>query len=67
VERVAADVIRAEYPGVFLSISSEVWLEFREYLRASTTAVNAAIIPLVSAYLDALESRLQTRGITALS
>jgi N-methylhydantoinase A len=38
---------------------------FREFLPASTTAVNAAIMPLVSRYLDALESRLQNQGIAA--
>jgi N-methylhydantoinase A len=64
-ERLAADVMRAEYPEAFLSISSEVCPEFREYLRASTTAVNAAVMPVVSRYLDTLESRLQARGISA--
>jgi N-methylhydantoinase A len=64
-ERLAADIIRAEYPEAFLSISSEVCPEFREYLRASTTAVNAAIMPLISRYLGTLESRLQAQGFSA--
>ena len=64
-ERLAAAIVREEYPEAFLSVSSEVCPEFREYLRASTTAVNAAIMPLVSRYLDALESQLQARHITA--
>jgi N-methylhydantoinase A len=64
-ERQAAELIRGEYPEAFLSISSEVCPEFREYLRASTTAVNAAVMPLVSRYLDALETRLHTRGLAA--
>src|SRR5919109_5076272 len=64
-ERLAAAIVREEYPEAFLAISSEVCPEFREYLRASTTAVNAAIMPLVSRYLDALESQLQARHITA--
>jgi N-methylhydantoinase A len=64
-ERLAAEILRAEYPEAFLSISSEVCPEFREYLRASTTAVNAAVMPIVSRYLDALESRLQAQGIAA--
>jgi N-methylhydantoinase A len=64
-ERLAADIIRAEYPEAFVSVSSEVCPEYREYLRASTTAVNAAVMPIVSRYLDALESRLQARGIAA--
>ncbi len=64
-ERQAAEVIRREYPDAFLSVSSEVCPEFREYLRASTTAVNAAVMPLVSRYLDTLERRLHSRGIAA--
>jgi N-methylhydantoinase A len=64
-ERLAAEILRVEYPEAFLSISSEVCPEFREYLRASTTAVNAAVMPIVSRYLDALESRLQAQGISA--
>jgi len=64
-ERLAAEILRAEYPEALLSISSEVCPEFREYLRASTTAVNAAVMPIISRYLDALESRLQAQGISA--
>jgi N-methylhydantoinase A len=64
-ERLALEILRAEYPEAFLSISSEVCPEFREYLRASTTAVNAAVMPIVSRYLDTLESRLQAQGISA--
>lgn len=64
-ERQAAAIVREFFPEAYLSVSSEVCPEFREYLRASTTAVNAAIMPLVSRYLDALEAQLQTRGIRA--
>lgn len=64
-ERLAAAIVREEYPEAFLSVSSEVCPEFREYLRASTTAVNAAIMPLISRYLDALETQLQARHVTA--
>jgi N-methylhydantoinase A/oxoprolinase/acetone carboxylase beta subunit len=41
--------------GVYLSISHEVSPEFREYERASTTAVNAYVGPLMDAYLRELE------------
>lgn len=64
-ERQAAAILRQEYPEAFLSVSSEVCPEFREYLRASTTAVNAAVMPLVSRYLTSLETRLRARHITA--
>ncbi|HEV8471501.1 MAG TPA: hydantoinase/oxoprolinase family protein, partial [Methylomirabilota bacterium] len=64
-ERAAAAVVREEMPGVWLSVSSEVCPEFREYLRGSTAAVNAAVMPIVSRYVDALESRLAALGATA--
>src|SRR5258706_974923 len=64
-ERAAAAVVREEMPGTWLSVSSEVCPEFREYLRGSTAAVNAAVMPIVSRYVGALESRLGALGATA--
>jgi N-methylhydantoinase A len=64
-ERAVAAIVRDELPDVFLSVSSEVCPEYREYLRASTTAVNAAVMPIVSRYVDALESRLLALGSVA--
>ncbi len=48
--------------GLAVSLSSEVLPEFREFERASTTAVNAYVAPLVRAYLDRLESSLGEIG-----
>ena len=62
--RVAA-IVREECPDAFVSASADVCPEFREYLRASTTAVNGAIMPLVSRYLSALEAELESRRIEA--
>src|SRR4029077_15634353 len=64
-ERAVAAVVREELPDAFLSVSSDVCPEYREYLRASTTAVNAAVMPIVSRYVDALESHLPALGATA--
>ncbi|MFI5376225.1 MAG: hydantoinase/oxoprolinase N-terminal domain-containing protein, partial [Candidatus Rokuibacteriota bacterium] len=64
-ERAAAAIVRKEMPEAWLSVSSEVCPEFREYLRGSTAAVNAAVMPIVSRYVDALESRLAALGATA--
>ena len=61
-ERAVAAIVREELPDAHLSVSSDVCPEFREYLRASTTAVNAAVMPIVSRYVDALESRLHALG-----
>ena len=43
-EREVAAIVRQEVPEAFLSVSSDVCPEYREYLRASTTAVNAAVM-----------------------
>ncbi|HET7344180.1 MAG TPA: hydantoinase/oxoprolinase family protein [Methylomirabilota bacterium] len=64
-ERAAAAVLRELLPRTYLSVSSEVCPEFREYLRGSTAAVNAAVMPIVSRYVDALESRLAALGARA--
>jgi len=45
----------------FLSVSSEISPEFREYERASTTALNAYVGPLMSRYLEALARRAPGR------
>jgi N-methylhydantoinase A len=52
-------------PDVVVSLSSEVAPEFREYYRASTTVINAAIRPVVARYLDRIQDRLQHKGFAA--
>jgi N-methylhydantoinase A len=42
--------------GYFVSTSSEILPEFREYERTSTTAVNAYVSPILDRYLAHLES-----------
>jgi N-methylhydantoinase A len=49
---------RLREAGCTVSVSSEILPEFREYERASTTAVNAYVSPLLSDYLSNLESSL---------
>jgi N-methylhydantoinase A len=62
-ERRVGEMISAALPSVFLSLSSNLCPEMREYFRASTTAVNALIMPVVTRYLRALEYRLSHLGI----
>src|SRR5216117_3647068 len=50
-------------PGVFVSCSSEVVPEIREYERASTTCANIYVAPLMARYLEDLERRLAGLGI----
>jgi len=64
-ERRVADIAAAEFPELRITLSSEVNPEYREYERASTTAVTAALRPIVSAYLQRLERGVRARGIGA--
>ena len=45
--------------GFFVSVSSEILPEFREYERASTTAVNAYVSPVMDRYIGRLEEKIQ--------
>ena len=45
-------------PAAVVSISSEVLREYREYERAMTTLVDAAVKPRLSAYVTNIKSRL---------
>jgi N-methylhydantoinase A len=49
--------------GYFVSISSEILPEFREYERTSTTVVNAYVSPILDRYLSELESSLPNSRI----
>ncbi|HEX3290438.1 MAG TPA: hydantoinase/oxoprolinase family protein, partial [Gaiella sp.] len=64
-ERRVGEILAEELPGVPVSLSSDVAPEFREYLRASTTVINAAIRPVVGRYLERIEGRLAEAGVTA--
>ena len=53
-ERLARDELARCFPGIFVSISSDVAPQIREYERASTTVANAYIKPLASRYVGEL-------------
>jgi len=50
--------VREALAGLPVSLSSDVLPEFREYERASTTALDAYVKPLAQRYLDDLEREL---------
>ncbi len=60
--RVAA-IVREEFPEAFLSVSSEVLPQYREYERFSTVCLNAFIGPKVASYVRRLEDELQGMGV----
>jgi len=49
------------FPGIPISISSEVVPEMYEYERTETTVVNSYIRPVVSTYIENLETELNRR------
>jgi len=57
--------VQAAFPGLPVSISSDVSPEIREYERTSTTVLNALLIPVVRSYLVRLMDRMQARGMAA--
>ena len=58
-ERRMREVLAEEHPGAAVSLSSEVLREYREYERAMTTLVDAAVKPRVGRYVATIASRLQ--------
>jgi N-methylhydantoinase A len=55
-ERAVAEELRRRLPGARVVASHAVAPEFREYERASTTAIDAYLGPAVSRYLEALRA-----------
>lgn len=62
-ERTVADLIHQHFPGLALTLSSEVAPVVREFERLSTTCANAYIKPLANHYLSALQNRLSDIGL----
>ncbi|MDP2774489.1 MAG: hydantoinase/oxoprolinase family protein, partial [Nocardioides sp.] len=56
-ERMRA-VLAEEHPDCVVSVSSQVLREYREYERAMTTLVDAAVKPRLSAYVTNIQQRL---------
>lgn len=64
-ERVIGEALRAAIPDVEVSLSSEIDPQYREYERFSTTVVNAALAPIVQAYLERVARGVRAAGVQA--
>lgn len=62
-EERARDLVREVLPEAYISISSQVLPEFREYERLSTTVLNAAVGPRMAHYLDRFLERVADLGV----
>lgn len=62
-EEEAERLLEQRLPGVPITRSSRVAPEIREYPRTATTALNAALLPLVGGYVEHLGASLAEAGL----
>ena len=62
-ERRAREIVLEEYPDAFVTTSSSIFPQFREFERFTTAAINAFVGPRVSRYVSRLKTALQDLGI----
>lgn len=58
--------LRPPAPALFVSLSSEILPEYREYERTATTVINAYVAPLMSRYLQRLAQGLNGRILSIM-
>ncbi|HAJ33696.1 MAG TPA: hypothetical protein DCK79_10095 [Candidatus Atribacteria bacterium] len=63
-EKQIREIVQRELPNSFISISSEVLPQIREYERMSTTVANAYVGPKLIVYLSNLEKKLKSDGLS---
>jgi len=61
-EHATREALSRALPDVYVSLSSEVLPQIKEFERVSTTIVNAYVGPVLSRYLARLEARLAEAG-----
>ena len=64
-ESLLAEKIRQSFPGIPVTVSSEIVREFREYPRTSTAVINAGLRPIVGSYLESVQSKIEESGVEA--
>ena len=62
-EQKIGEIIEAQFPEFYYTLSSELVPEMKEFDRTSTTALNSYIQPVVHRYLTHLESEMGERGL----
>ncbi len=66
-ERLLGELLRELLPGACVSLSSDLVGTFREFERTATTALDAALSPALSGYLDRLSSGARELSLRAPS
>jgi len=66
-ERRTRELILEEWPGVSVSLSSDVLPRWREYERTSTTVIDASLKPRIESYMSGLAERCAASGVGRVS
>ena len=61
-EQRAAEIAREFWPNDYVTVSSEILREVREFERCSTAAINAFVQPVLARYLGRLSDELASAG-----
>ncbi|MDE2846024.1 MAG: hydantoinase B/oxoprolinase family protein, partial [Gemmatimonadota bacterium] len=64
-ERLVGERIRQRHPDLYLSLSSEILPQIKEYDRLSTTAVNAYVGPVYARYLGRMKEETAGLGLAS--
>jgi len=62
-ERRVREIVARVMPEAYISVSSDVLCEFREYERLSTTVLNATVGPRMQSYLERFVDRVEQLGV----
>lgn len=65
-EKIIKEIILERQPEAYVSISSEVLPEIREYERMTTTALNSYIGPIVGIYANMFKKRVKEMGMNLM-
>ena len=61
-ERRAAEIVREEMPGAFVTTSADIVPQFREFERFTTATMSAFVGPKTGSYLERLATALARPG-----
>ena len=64
-EKTIERILQKDIPDLFISRSSEIAPEQREYERTSTAVVNACLMPIISSYIKKLKTEINLLGVHA--
>lgn len=64
-EQRVAEALREAHPDWWLSVSSDLLPQIREYYRLSTTVINAYVSPILGRYVAHLDRALDERGVAS--